>query len=421
MVGLNPTPPEEREERGGRNAKAKKMERERLTRLVQDAAAIDRGDLGELQALAKRFPWFAGAQVLRSVGVQKAGEVLAEEVVRTAAAHVPSRTALFDQSHAVQPSPRLSVVREVPKVEPTEALVLPVETEPVPQVVAPVEPHALVTEPAPVEVEPAALPDEATTAAVVEVSIAAEPEPAIEAVLEALDAAHEGADPIAEADKDEDPLERQIMESALSHAYDISWLEVEQPKARPEPKRPEPVDIPTPKPVVPIAPIQPEGPARFVTRHDKLSFTDWLSAANTSAPTPTPTAKPKEGIIPEAATDWLRASEEKPKPLPPPVAPLQPVAERKGEVDTRSLIDNFIKQQTPVQAPKAEFFTPQQAAKRSLDDKAGMVTETLARVYAKQGNLPKAMEAYKRLALKYPEKSAYFAALQKELEAQLNK
>ena len=40
---------------------------------------------------------------------------------------------------------------------------------------------------------------------------------------------------------------------------------------------------------------------------------------------------------------------------------------------------------------------------------------------AKQGNVPKAIEAYRRLALKYPEKSAYFAALQKELEAQLNK
>jgi len=398
------------------------MERERLTRLVQDAAAVDRSDLSELQALAERFPWFAGAQVLRSVGVQKAGEVLAEEALRTAAAHVPSRTALFDQSHAVQqPTPRLSVVREVPKVEQPLVLEVPATVEPEVIAEVPIEPIDIVPEPVVVQVEPATLPTEAIPDPEVEAAVVAEPEEAIEAVLEALDAAHEGADPVAEADKDEDPLERQIMESALSHAYDISWLEVEQPKARPEPQRPEPVDIPTPKPVVPIAPIQPEGPARFVTRHDKLSFTDWLSAANTSAPTPPPTAKPKEEIIPEAATDWLRASEEKPKPLPPPVAPLQPVVERKGEVDTRSLIDNFIKQQTPVQAPKAEFFTPQQAAKRSLDDKAGMVTETLARVYAKQGNLPKAMEAYKRLALKYPEKSAYFAALQKELEAQLNK
>ncbi|MCB0815344.1 MAG: hypothetical protein KDB87_19545 [Flavobacteriales bacterium] len=70
---------------------------------------------------------------------------------------------------------------------------------------------------------------------------------------------------------------------------------------------------------------------------------------------------------------------------------------------------------------KAEFFTPQQAAKRSLDDTSGLVTETLARIYEKQGNLPKAIDAYRRLGLKYPEKSAYFAALQKALEEQLNK
>jgi predicted Zn-dependent protease len=50
-----------------------------------------------------------------------------------------------------------------------------------------------------------------------------------------------------------------------------------------------------------------------------------------------------------------------------------------------------------------------------------MVTETLAKVYVKQGNLPKAIEAYHKLALKYPEKSAFFAALAKELEVQQHK
>ena len=43
---------------------------------------------------------------------------------------------------------------------------------------------------------------------------------------------------------------------------------------------------------------------------------------------------------------------------------------------------------------------------------------TLARIYEKQGNLPKAIDTYRRLALKYPEKAAYFAALQKNLEDQ---
>jgi hypothetical protein len=78
----------------------------------------------------------------------------------------------------------------------------------------------------------------------------------------------------------------------------------------------------------------------------------------------------------------------------------------------------FIQQETPLPAPKTAFFTPQQAAKRSLDDSAGLVTETLARIYAKQGNVAKAKAAYEKLALKYPDKSAYFAALSQALDAQ---
>jgi hypothetical protein len=87
---------------------------------------------------------------------------------------------------------------------------------------------------------------------------------------------------------------------------------------------------------------------------------------------------------------------------------------------SRDLIDRFIEQESPAPAKKAAFFTPQQAAKRSLDDTAGLVTETLARIYEKQGNLPKAIDAYRKLAVKYPEKSAYFVALSRSLEEQLN-
>ena len=85
------------------------------------------------------------------------------------------------------------------------------------------------------------------------------------------------------------------------------------------------------------------------------------------------------------------------------------------------LIDRFIRQQEPPPLPKSEFYTPQQAGKRSLDDSDGLVTETLAKVYVKQGNLPKAIDTYYKLGLKYPEKSAFFAALAKELEVQQHK
>lgn len=43
-------------------------------------------------------------------------------------------------------------------------------------------------------------------------------------------------------------------------------------------------------------------------------------------------------------------------------------------------------------------------------DKADVVTESMAEVWLKQGNRQKALEVYNKLSLRYPAKSAYFAA-----------
>ena len=126
----------------------------------------------------------------------------------------------------------------------------------------------------------------------------------------------------------------------------------------------------------------------FVAPDARLRFTDWLSAADVPEPiasSPLPTIEPLE------------------------------------QLDTEALIDRFIEQANPAPVQRNPFFTPQEAGKRSMDDTVGLVTETLARIYVKQGNLQKAIATYGRLALKHPEKGAYFAALQKELEEQLNK
>ncbi len=47
--------------------------------------------------------------------------------------------------------------------------------------------------------------------------------------------------------------------------------------------------------------------------------------------------------------------------------------------------------------------------KKQHFDEYTLMTETLAEVYRKQGNLKKAIKAYEILALKYPEKSGFFA------------
>lgn len=89
--------------------------------------------------------------------------------------------------------------------------------------------------------------------------------------------------------------------------------------------------------------------------------------------------------------------------------------QRKVKTD---IIDNFILDQavkTPPK-PKAEFYSAENMAKKSLQDDENFVSETLARIYLKQGNLPKALRSYEILLVKYPEKLHIFAPLLEKIK-----
>ncbi len=75
------------------------------------------------------------------------------------------------------------------------------------------------------------------------------------------------------------------------------------------------------------------------------------------------------------------------------------------------LLDKFLKNKPLPTRPKQEFYSPEKAGKRSDTLSNQIVTETLANIYYKQGNLNKAIEAYQQLQLKFPEKMSYFANL----------
>ena len=60
--------------------------------------------------------------------------------------------------------------------------------------------------------------------------------------------------------------------------------------------------------------------------------------------------------------------------------------------------------------PKKEFFSPVKKAKESVDENKMPVSETLARIFELQGNIPKAIYVYEQLSLIFPKKKTYFAS-----------
>lgn len=108
--------------------------------------------------------------------------------------------------------------------------------------------------------------------------------------------------------------------------------------------------------------------------------------------------------------------------------PVQHQAEEEEETDLpdlhkeqNKLIDNFIEAAPRITPQKAAFYNPANMAKKSVTEDNELISETLAQIYEKQGNYPKAIRAYQRLSLKYPEKSIYFASLIEKLKSTPNK
>ncbi|WP_143255017.1 hypothetical protein [Alkalitalea saponilacus] len=89
-----------------------------------------------------------------------------------------------------------------------------------------------------------------------------------------------------------------------------------------------------------------------------------------------------------------------------------------------ALIDSFLQQgdrrRIKISEEEQKKENPKDFSLRSLQESNDLMTETLANIYIRQKHFLKAIDIFKQLSLKYPEKNIYFARRIKELEEEIN-
>ncbi len=119
---------------------------------------------------------------------------------------------------------------------------------------------------------------------------------------------------------------------------------------------------------------------------------------------------------PHSFTEWLRIVKTNVHP-PAPKKTTKP-ADRTPKA--APIIDRFIKEEPRITPARSTFYSAVNMARQSLTEHDDLISETLAKIYASQGNFEKAISTYDKLSLLHPEKSTYFAALIQDLKGKQN-
>lgn len=222
-------------------------------------------------------------------------------------------------------------------------------------------------------------------------------------VLDAQTAEKAETEPVAEEEEispvhiPQDPVQQEIIREAISSSI---GLEVDDTLPKPE-------DLVAPGKITAVG-----SDSQFV---EKEKITEPEQSKKIEERKAQPVSEPAAEAETEVTfASWLKQLDSTRKV---PVTEPEKVSEKpESKEHTGDLVEKFIQEQPRIRPNKTAFFNPVNMAKKSVQESDEFITETLARIYVKQGNIPKAIRAYQKLSLKFPEKSSYFAALIEELK-----
>jgi hypothetical protein len=370
--------------------------------IIREPRHLDSAQVAELESIVKEYPFFESAHLLYAKGLHQYNALNYSRQLRKTAIVANSRAVLYELLHPKEPAVLYQLVAKEPEIVP----------EPIAELVKPevpvVEPEKKTEEETPpLSRNPVTITSDEIKVVYI-TTVPKTPELVPEKEEKVLAKEQPVAEKTPEVPKTEEPLLTkesttgdeiaiiQSIENETEAPAELSGEEILNRSIGQEISRGiiqsyvETELIKTPE-------LQKEEIQK------PLSFTDWLNRVKTEAGTISKTeVKP-----PEPIKKSVPKEEKQPKP------------EKKPSnlEQNKNIIDKIIDSDPGrIKLGTNKFFTPASDAKQSLLENEHLVTETLAKIYALQGNISKAIRAYEILSLKFPQKSVYFASLIEKLK-----
>ncbi len=340
------------------------MNRQQFSELVKDPRSLGEGSITELEAILKQYPYCQTAQVLLTVNLLKQNHSSYQAQLKKAVAYAGDRKKLKELLEG-----KMQQTAAAPVVASTETPAEAVAAVNIPELLPAVATTSIVPEVIPYTAGPDVIPGQVHPPV-------ADETPALHNLEIKPPLTFQGTEA-----RQENYIEESLISSEeLALASPTQAAATEQETVHPAV-------------ILPLVNRKSEASLEKLTQDDLLTIVrKRLAEIN----------EERKGKEPKPEPDIHWKEPEKGEPV------LRPAAEFIRSKD--ELIEKFIKEEPQISRPKKEFFNPTSSSQRSNLDEEDIVSETLAQLYAKQGNLPKAIHIYEKLSLRFSEKSRYFAA-----------